>query len=115
METVQTTLPPLLCSHSICPITQLFPNLILPLTHDDATLAWRACTSLAQLCHLQLHYYHSHLPFTPTYNGALHSESHSILPALAAVTHSALFVPTFSQPALGEDDFNVYYHRSGCP
>ena len=103
------------CSHDTCTVTQLLPSATFPLTYDDTSLVWHACTSLAQLCHVQLHYYHSHLPFTPTYNGALHSETHSILPALATVVSSGLFVPTFSQPAVDESEYNGYYMRAGWP
>ena len=115
MEAERGALSPLHCSTEGCAIARLFPSASLPLTHDDATLAWQACASLSQLCHLQLHYYHSHLPFTPTYHGALHSETRSILPSLAAVTASGLFLPTFSQPAVAADELNQYYVRSGCP
>ena len=106
---------PLRCSSDTCPVARVIPSATYPLTHDDTSLAWHACTSIAHICHLQLHYYHNHLLFTPTYNGALHSETQPILTSLADVTSSGLFVPTFSQPAVAEDEYNCYHVRSGCP
>ena len=115
MDNDSGPLPPLHCSLDTCSITRLLPSAAFPLTYDDTSHAWHACTTLAHLCHLQLHYYHAHLPFTPTYNGALHSESQPILPSLAAIVSSGLFMPTFSQPAVDEDEYNCYYVRTGCP
>ena len=107
------------CSTSDC-VLHLHPNLTTSptsdssITHECCTALWSSCSSLAQLCHLQRHYYASTLPFTPTYHGPLHSETAAVLPHLHRLCRR-LCLPTFSQPAVSADSINPYYAKAHCP
>jgi hypothetical protein len=109
--------PPLDCSTSACVLTASQRSGLTAqrqLSHEQAAAAWQSCSSLSQLCHLQRHYFLSHLPFTVTYHGSLHSETLCLLPFLHPLC-DCLLLSTFSQPAVLAAELNTFYVKPDCP
>ena len=84
-------------------------------SHDETTQLYQQCTTWDALLQLNIRYLLNELPCTPTYSGAVNTETHAILHYLIQLNKYNIVYTVLSQPGVYNHEFNVHTRRIDSP